>query len=170
MPKMTHKEISLSGIQNERWVVSLLTQGTSTTHLPLARYLGYNPNKYSSFNAFKTSGTGKTDVIMQMFHSRQMLYPDQITISCKKLVADNHNGFGHIHKTTIASYKQKWGFDNIIERCLNVYCGNIIVEDKKGLYFDHKYFEPYQEYIKYFFRNNFDQVTVSYTHLRAHET
>ncbi len=136
----------------------MLTQGTAYTYLPLARHLGYSPNKYHSFTAFKTGGVGKTDVIMQMFHSRHAMFPDQINISCKKLLAENHNGFGHIHKTTIASYRNKWRFDDIIERCLNVYCGNIIIEGKKGLYFDHKYFEPYQEYIKYFFRNNFDQV------------
>tara|TARA_B100000131_G_C17942399_1_gene542898 strand:- start:44 stop:808 length:765 start_codon:yes stop_codon:yes gene_type:complete len=155
---MSHKEISVSGVQNERWVASLLTQGTPHTCLSLARHLGWSPNKYHSFNAFKTGGTGKTDVMMQMFYSRSAMFPKQINISCKKLMAESHNGFGHIHKTTIASYKKKWEFDDIIERCLNVYCGNLIVENQKGLYFDHKYFEPYQEYIKYFFRNNFDQV------------
>ena len=159
MSKMSHKEISASGIANERWVVSLLTQGTHLTHVPLASFLGFNPGKHYSFTAFKTGGVGKTDVIMQLFHDRHGIFPEHINISCKKLMADNHNGFGHIHKTTIASYKQKWGFDNIIERCLNVYVGNILTESgQKGLYFDHKYFEPYQEYIKYFFRNNFDQV------------
>ena len=51
-------------------------------------------------------------------------------------MAEDHNGFGHIHKSTIASYKKKWGLDDIVERCLNVYCGNLIVEGKqKGLYF-----------------------------------
>ena len=156
--KMSHKEISVSGLANERWVASLLTQGTNMTHLPLARFLGFDPNKHFSFNAFKTGGVGKTDVIMQIFQSQHGVFPTHVKLSCKKLMAESHNGFGHIHKTTIASYKHKWQFDDIIERCLNVYCGNLIVEGKKGLYFDHKYFEPYQEYIKYFFRNNFDQV------------
>jgi len=155
---VNHREISQSGVANERWVVSLLTQGTSFTHLPLARLLGFSSNEHFSFNAFKTGGVGKTDVIMQIFHSRGGIFPTHVNISCKKLMAENHNGFGHIHKTTIASYQQKWKFDSIIERCLNVYCGNLITEGQKGLYFDHKYFHPYHEYIKYFFRNNFDQV------------
>tara|TARA_Y100000593_G_scaffold94509_1_gene193946 strand:- start:2124 stop:2888 length:765 start_codon:yes stop_codon:yes gene_type:complete len=155
---MSHKEISVSGVQNERWIASLLTQGSSNTHLSFASYLGFNQAKHYSFSAFKAGGTGKTDVIMQMFHSRSGFFPEQINISCKKLMAESHNGFGHIHKTTIASYQKKWNFDNIIERCLNVYCGNLMVEGQKGLYFDHKYFEPYHEYIKYFFRNNFDQI------------
>jgi hypothetical protein len=156
---MSHREISVSGIRNERWLASLLTQGTHDTCLPLAHYLGYSPNRFYSFNAFKAGGVGKTDVIMQMFHSRSAMFPEQINISCKKLMAENHNGFGHIHKTTIASYQRKWNFDGIIERCLNVYAGNIITENgRKGLYFDHEYFEPYQEYIKYFFRSNFDQI------------
>jgi hypothetical protein len=159
MPKMSHREISLSGVQNERWIVSLLTQGSSFTYLPFARHLGWDPNKHFSFNAFKTGGVGKTDVAMQMFHSRTGIFPDHAYLSCKKLMAESHNGFGHIHKSTIASYKDKWMFDNIIERCLNVYCGNIITESgQHGLYFDHKYFEPYQEYIKFFFRANYDQV------------
>lgn len=155
---MNHKEISLSGIANERWVASLLTQGTYHTHLSLARHLGWDSSKDFSFNAFKTGGVGKTDVVMQIFHSRNGIYPTHVNISCKKLMAESHNGFGHVHKTTIASYRKKWGFDDIIERCLNVYCGNLMFEGRKGLYFDHKYFEPYQEYIKYFFRNSFDQV------------
>tara|TARA_Y100000034_G_scaffold134734_1_gene204031 strand:+ start:4831 stop:5595 length:765 start_codon:yes stop_codon:yes gene_type:complete len=155
---VNHREISQSGIANERWIVSLLTQGTPFTHLSLARHIGYDSTKHFSFNAFKTHGVGKTDVIMQIFHSQRGIFPKHINISCKKVMAENHNGFGHIHKSTIASYKNKWKFDNIIERCLNVYCGNLIVENKKGLYFDHKYFDPYQEYIKYFFRNNYDQI------------
>ena len=155
---MNHREISLSGVENERWVVSLLTQGTPHTHPALAKYFGWDPNKHFSFNAFRTGGAGKTDVIMQLFHSRHGIFPDHINISCKKLMAESHNGFGHIHKSTIASYKNKWKFDNIIERCLNVYCGNLMVESQKGLYFDHKYFEPYREYIKFYFRGNYDQI------------
>ena len=120
MPKMSHKEISVSGVANERWVAALQTQGTYVTCLPLAAYLGYNPAQHYSFNAFKTGGVGKADVCMQIFHSRHGIFPEHINISCKKLMAETHNGFGHIHKTTVASYRNKWKFDDIIERCLNV--------------------------------------------------
>jgi len=155
---MNHREIAQSGIRNEEWVAKLLTIGSPECHLPFAFHLGYNPNVHSSFNAFRLGGTGKSDICFQkFFHTGK--YPEQLYISCKKLDAEDHNGFGHIHKSTIASYRRKWKFDDIIERCLNVYCGNLILEGrKKGLYFEDMFFDPYQEYMKYFFRNNLDLI------------
>ncbi len=154
---MNHKEIASVGIQNEHWVAGLLTQGTTDCCLPFARYLKWDPDQHRSFNAFRLGGTTKSDVCFQkFFHAGK--YPEQVFISCKRLVAEDHNGFGHIHKSTISSYRTKWQFDDIIERCLNVYCGNLMVEGRKGLYFEEKFFEPYHEYIKYFFRNKFDTI------------
>ena len=155
---MDHSQIARVGIQNEEWVAKLLTNGTAECLPPLAKHLGWNPDNHKSFNAFRLGGSIKADICFQkFFHSGK--YPEQVLISCKRLDAEDHNGFGHIHKSTIASYRKKWGFDDIIERCLNVYCGNLIVEGKKkGLYFEDKFFEPYHEYLKFFFRSNYKKV------------
>ncbi len=155
---MNHREIARAGIENEEWISHLLTRGHDKCHRPFVEYLGYDPNEHSSFNAFRLGGSTKADICFQKFFYTGK-YPVQELISCKRLVAEDHNGFGHIHKSTISSYIKKCVFENIIERCLNVYCGNLIVENKqKGLYFEDKFFEPYHEYIKYFFRTKYDQV------------
>ena len=155
---MNHKEIARAGIANEEWVANLMTKGHPICHRPLAEYLGWDPNTHASFNAFRLGGTTKADICFQKFFYTGK-YPEQELISCKRLLAEDHNGFGHIHKSTIASYRKKWGFDDTIERCLNVYCGNLVVESgQKGLYFEHKFFDPYHAYMKYFFRNKYDQI------------
>ena len=155
---MNHSEIARAGIQNEEWVADLLTKGHPECRRSFAEYLGWDPNLHASFNAFRLGGVTKADVCFQKFFYKAK-YPEQELISCKRLVAEDHNGFGHIHKSTIASYRSKWGFDETIERCLNVYCGNLIVESgQKGLYFQHEFFNPYHAYMKYFFKNKYDNI------------
>ena len=155
---MDHSEIARSGIANEQWVANLLTHGGSDCLTSFAMHLGWDPTIHKDFSAFRIGGSTKADICFQKFFYTNK-FPDQEMISCKRLMAEDHNGFGHIHKSTIASYKKKWGFDDIVERCLNVYCGNLIVEGKqKGLYFEDKFFEPYHEYIKFFFRANYEKV------------
>mgnify|MGYP001378126359 FL=1 len=155
---MNHSEIARVGIANEEWVSRLLTNGTPDSFTPFAAHLGWDPSVHKSFNAFRLGGSSKADVCFQKFFYTSK-YPEQEMISCKRLMSEDHNGFGHIHKSTIASYRKKWGFDDIVERCLNVYCGNLIVEGKRrGLYFEDKFFEPYHEYIKFFFRTNYKKV------------
>ena len=155
---MDHRQIARAGIENEEWIATVLTKGHPECRRSFAEYLGWDPNEHSSFNAFRLGGVAKADVCFQKFFYKAK-YPEQELISCKRLVAEDHNGFGHIHKSTIASYQKKWGFDETIERCLNVYCGNLIVENgQKGLYFEHKFFDPYHEYMKYFFRTKYNKI------------
>jgi hypothetical protein len=155
---MNHREIAQSGYDNEDWIVNLINYNRRLPSVrALLTHIGWNPYHYDRISAYRKGGTGKADIAVDMWMIASG-WPDTQYISCKKMEHDNHNGLGHVHKTTVISYQMKWNFDDIIKRCLNVYCGNIIHEGKAGLYFEHKYYDPYRIYISNFFSRNIDMI------------
>ena len=149
---MDHSEIAKSGYANEHWLVDLINHKPNSTSVrSFLNHIGWDNARYTKPTAYRKGGTEKSDIGID-FWRKDNDWPDSHYISCKKIESSNHNGLGHIHKTTVESYQSKWNFDNIIKRCLEVYCGNVLYENQKGLYFEHEYYKPYKSRIKEFFK------------------
>jgi len=154
---MNHGQIAQSGLDNEIWFAELFNLYTkSPTVKSLMALMGWDLSRHRRVSAYRKGGNGKADVGVDFW--RRHNWPDTIYVSCKKIDNSNPNGFGHIHKSTVHSYQTKWRFDDIIKRCLNVFAGNTLHEGKAGLYFEHKYFDPYRLYMSNFFRDNIDTI------------
>ncbi len=155
---MDHSEIAKSGYANEHWLVDLINHKPNSASVrSFLSHIGWDNVRYTKPTAYRKGGTEKADIGID-FWRKDNDWPDSHYISCKKIESSNHNGLGHIHKTTVESYQSKWNFDNIIKRCLDVYCGNILYENQKGLYFEHVYYKPYRMYISNFFSDNVDTI------------
>ena len=154
---MNHSEIAKSGYNNEQWLADMLSSWSGSLIAKQVITAVGHPDALDVVSLRSRDKREKTDVWATVYKKGNQTVSE--TFSCKKMAADTKNGFGHVCRSSVDSYASKFGFNHRVRESLMAYSGEYIVEGKRGVYFDHCFFDrPRKQEIVDFFNSQFSQV------------